>query len=188
MVKKRDWHSSWGCHRRGGAWLGKSAASGTASARRTCHLSVMWWEPGREELQKAANNSLEVYVKIGLCSTPIDFESLKHNYQCIICSTTEATFGFGPGGNLLTGSRVSLFSENAQRYSKSWCRTHISLCYVSEKQLWGECLMEKAKIIHFTNTDTGIRTFWTAVPPISPWNTDEVSHFGFLPARKMIMS
>lgn len=128
--------SSWGCHQRGGAWLGKSPASGTPKARRTHPPLCCWWEPGRKEVQKAANNRVEVYVKIGLCSTPIDFQSLKHNYQRVICSTTDATLGFGPGGNCLTVSWVSQLWEHTGIEQTLVQTTHFSLCYVSERQLW----------------------------------------------------
>jgi len=41
------------------------------------------------------------------------------NKRVEVCSIIDVTFGFGPGGNFLTGSRVSLLYENAWGYSKS---------------------------------------------------------------------
>lgn len=106
-------------------------------------------------MQKAANNRVEVYVKIGLCSTSIDFESLKDNHQRVICSTTDVTFGFGPEGNFLTSGFPSY--ENTQT-NPGADNTLLTLLCFSETALERISLMEKAKIIHSTNTNTAIST------------------------------
>lgn len=46
--------------------------------------------------------------------TSIDLEFPPRSYCYIICNGLDFTFEFGPVGNFLTGSRVSLFSENAE--------------------------------------------------------------------------
>lgn len=105
-------------------------------------------------MQKAANNRVEVYVKIGLCTTSIDFESFKHNYH-VICSATDATFGSGPGGDFLTVMGFQFIrtqtGDTANPGAEHAHFTEAALRKISQ--------VEKAKIIHSTTTDTAIPTF-----------------------------